>query len=86
MEAEHFTAGARVTIARLSGYVLHQNRPMGCRRYGCKCGRCNGTTALLDGTSRGVVYYADNSIEAVVDLDDGTDFLARLKPPSGDPC
>jgi hypothetical protein len=92
-----FAEGARVVVAVNRGYRLCQDRPFACR-YSCKCGACDGTTTLHEGTSRGVAYYADNSIEALIVLDDeelvtgaavwpeAGRHIVRFRAPSGDAC
>lgn len=79
-------AGERVDVPVLSGYKLVQERPYDCR-FGCTCERgCNGTTTIYPGTVERVIYWADNSTEAVVACDDGETRRLMLAYPSGDVC
>lgn len=73
--------GDRVSVSELSGYVLTQHRPYECR-VACSCGECNGHSTAYPGVVREVIYWADNSIEATVDCDDGETRILRLSPPS----
>ncbi len=98
MTAEAYPAdGTRITVSILEGYKLSQNRPMECRTagtdprtgkwtFGCKCGTCNGVTREAEGTVERTVFWADNSIETFVALDEGGRHIIRHKMPSGDLC
>jgi hypothetical protein len=98
LKADRFGNGERVVLSVLEGYVPDQNRPMDCRgnggyhkvtgewTFGCKCGECGGRTRLVEGTSKGVTYYMDNSTEATVECDDGETRIARIEYPHGDLC
>ena len=77
--------GDRVSVFEQQGYTLHQHRPGDCRGC-CKCGECEGHSVEFPGTVDEVVYWADNSIEAMVACDDGQRRILRLSAPSGDPC
>ena len=77
--------GDRFTVRVLSGYRLWQERPFECRPA-CVCGTCNGTTTEYPGMVDRVIYWADNSREAVVRCDDGKVRREMLAPPSGDAC
>ena len=81
----HTPKGTRVEVSALEGYVLTQHRPFECR-VKCECGTCNGTTRKHIGTLRETVYWADNSIEAFIDCEDGETRIHRFTPPSGDAC
>ena len=89
--------GDRVIVSELSGYVLEQNRPHECRTagshpvtgewtFGCKCGKCGGTTTKHPGTVIRVIHWADNSVESQVKCDDGKVRLMRHVHPHGDVC
>jgi hypothetical protein len=95
--------GDRITVSKLTGYKLVQNRPMECRtwrpsslpenkgKYTSSCegacgGNCNGVTTYHEGTVEKVIFWADNSIEAQVRLDDGTIHTKQYVAPHGDVC
>lgn len=79
------TEGQRVEVPVLSGYRLVQERPFDCR-YSCKCGKCNGSTTCYPGVVSKIIYWADNSTEAVVKCDDGQERRMMLRAPHGDVC
>jgi hypothetical protein len=90
--------GERFTVRRLTGYKLHQERPLDCRGWrpsklnpgqytgDCECGRCNGVTTEHPGTVEDVVYWMDNSIDIQVRGDDGELYLHEMVAPHGDLC
>ena len=89
--------GDRYDVSVLTGYKLHQERPGLCNQWaphpdtgrytsGCKCGKCNGVTTVHPGTVERLIYWADNSREAIVKCDDGETRRVMLAPPSGDIC
>lgn len=82
---QEVTEGGRVNIHHRPGMKLVQDRPFECR-HGCKCGTCDGVLTEYPGTVDRIIYYADNSIVAYVDCDDGERRHIDLKASSGDPC
>lgn len=93
---ENTREGDRVVVTELRGYRLSQDRPSACNwgpeadgRYtsNCKCGgNCNGTSVEFPGTVDEIIYWADNSVEATVQCDDGERRRLRLRAPYGDLC
>ena len=82
--------GTRVRVSILWGYVYVQNRPAECRGA-CKCGECYGRTTWHAGEWQGVTYWADNSIDGQVKLDEPlangyTYYTVHFSAPSGDRC
>jgi hypothetical protein len=75
--------GERVVVHELTGYRLHQERPLDCR-LGCVCGQCNGKTIDYPGVVTTIINWMDNSREAQVLCDDGRQRIIRLARPSGD--
>lgn len=77
--------GDRVIVETITGYRLIQNRPFECRPM-CKCGECNGVTLEYPGTVTKIIYWMDNSTDAVVMCDDGRERTKHILMPSGDVC
>jgi hypothetical protein len=77
--------GDRVGIRVRTGYRLVQDRPTDCR-WGCRCGECDGSVRILAGTVERIVWYADNSTEAVVLLDEGGRHNVTVVSAHGDVC
>lgn len=74
--------GDRFVVAILEGYKLIQNRDLDHRHCGCG----NGSTTYAAGVVSSVTYYADNSIEAVVELEGRPSHRVTLVAPHGDAC
>lgn len=85
MHAEHrqeWAKGQRRVVSELTGYLPVQHRELDHRD--CHCG--SGVTTYSVGTVTGLTWWADNSREAAVTLDDGRVVTVQLAPPSGDAC
>lgn len=94
--------GTHVAVDIHTGYVLHQHRPYECKTWlpdpdrkghyatRCRCGKCDGITTQMTGTYEGTTYWAENSIEGQVLLDEPVDGRAyhtvHFAAPSGDRC
>lgn len=74
--------GQRWVVGELTGYQLVQNRPLDHRS--CYCG--DGTTTYAAGTVVAITYWADNSRDCTVELEDGRKVTVQLAAPSGDAC
>lgn len=85
MTATMLVEGERTTVSERVGYKLAQNRPYSCR-YLCECGECDGVVTEYEGTVEKMIYWMDNSVEAVVRCDDGETRSKMLRHPSGDVC
>ena len=98
MPTKTVNAGDRLDVPVLRGYKLVQERPFECRGWsphpvtgvyggGCKCGNnCHGETTVYPGTVEKVIYWADNSREAIVACDDGETRSVMLVHAHGDVC
>lgn len=74
--------GDRYIVGELSGYQLIQNRSFDHRN--CHCG--NGIITYSAGTVTGRTFWADNSIDVTVTLEDGRTVTDQIAAPSGDVC
>lgn len=97
--------GERVEVIVHHEYVPLHKRPAACQTWGpdprrpghysagCKCGACNGYVAAVTGTYLRTLFYADGSVEGVVELDEPARRTAdrryeriQFSAPNGDLC